>query len=249
MDQLLDRFSQALSRLIAEVFNFVRPVESLLDSLYQTSSRLRVEALSFLKQVGSLLDKFHQFLSPLLAEALSFVQPIAPQLYLPMLGGLLLAIFLLLLALVRSKRANVHNSKVFEREITFEDISAETANSSGVTTNDASAFQTEPAWSTAPNTPINPTQNAKAQTNGFTFFKRKSGTRDCVATAGSDTSSIDGTYALNSDSKVSGDDALLAGLEQEMLATRQLYLDGIISKEVYISETRVLYQKAQTLMT
>ncbi len=53
-------------------------------------------------------------------------------------------------------------------------------------------------------------------------------------------------------SKVNGnieDDEYLLGIEQEMLATRQLYLDGLISKEVYIAETRSLFQKAQTRMT
>ena len=30
-----------------------------------------------------------------------------------------------------------------------------------------------------------------------------------------------------------------------MLATRQLYLDGVISKDVYVAETRNLYSKAQ----
>ncbi len=45
------------------------------------------------------------------------------------------------------------------------------------------------------------------------------------------------------------DDVFLLGLEQEMLATRQLYLDGLISKEVYVTETRALYDKAQTRMT
>ena len=44
------------------------------------------------------------------------------------------------------------------------------------------------------------------------------------------------------------DDTFLIGLEQEMLATRQLYLDGMISKEVYVSETRALYSKAQSRM-
>ena len=37
----------------------------------------------------------------------------------------------------------------------------------------------------------------------------------------------------------------LAAIEQEMLATRQLYLDGVISKDVYVAETRNLYGKAQ----
>ena len=45
------------------------------------------------------------------------------------------------------------------------------------------------------------------------------------------------------------DDVFLLGLEQEMLATRQLYLDGLISKEVYVMETQMLYSKAQTRMT
>ena len=37
----------------------------------------------------------------------------------------------------------------------------------------------------------------------------------------------------------------LAAIEREMLATRQLYLDGVISKDVYVAETRNLYGKAQ----
>ena len=41
---------------------------------------------------------------------------------------------------------------------------------------------------------------------------------------------------------------VLVAIEQEMLATRQLYLDGVISKEVYVSETRALYGKAQQNM-
>ena len=45
------------------------------------------------------------------------------------------------------------------------------------------------------------------------------------------------------------DDVFLLGLEQEMLATRQLYLDGLITKEVYVTETRALYDKAQSRMT
>ena len=41
---------------------------------------------------------------------------------------------------------------------------------------------------------------------------------------------------------------VLVAIEQEMLATRQLYLDGVISKEVYVSETRALYGKAKQNM-
>ena len=50
-------------------------------------------------------------------------------------------------------------------------------------------------------------------------------------------------------SKSVEDDVFLLGLEQEMLATRQLYLDGLITKEVYVTETRALYDKAQSRMT
>ena len=70
------------------------------------------------------------------------------------------------------------------------------------------------------------------QKQGFHFFKK--------------------TNRDGSRSKANGnieDDVYLLGIEQEMLATRQLYLDGLISKEVYIAETRSLFQKAQTRMT
>jgi hypothetical protein len=40
----------------------------------------------------------------------------------------------------------------------------------------------------------------------------------------------------------------LSAIEQEMLATRQLFLDGVISKDVYLVETRSLYGKAQQHM-
>ena len=250
MDQLLDRFSHALSRLMAEAHIFVQLVGSLLDNFSQTLSRLTPEALGFVKQVGSLPDKFSQFLSSLLAEALYFLPPVPSKLYLPMLGGLVLTVLLLLLALMRSRRANAHASEAFEREITFEDISTETANNAAAITADATALQVEPAWPTAPDSADDPTENDGAQTNGFTFFKRKSGNRECVAaTTLNDISSSEGAYTSNNDSTVIGDDAVLAGLEQEMLATRQLYLDGTISKEVYVSETRVLYQKAKSHMT
>ena len=45
----------------------------------------------------------------------------------------------------------------------------------------------------------------------------------------------------------SDDDAALAAIEQEMLAIRQLFVDGHILKDVYVAETRRLYSKAKTL--
>ncbi len=76
------------------------------------------------------------------------------------------------------------------------------------------------------------THDESTQKQGFHFFKK--------------------TNRDGSRSKANGnieDDVYLLGIEQEMLATRQLYLDGLISKEVYITETRSLFQKAQTRMT
>jgi len=78
----------------------------------------------------------------------------------------------------------------------------------------------------------NHTDVGSTQKQGFHFFKK--------------------TKRDGSRSKENGnieDDVYLLGIEQEMLATRQLYLDGFISKEVYIAETRSLFQKAQTRMT
>ena len=68
--------------------------------------------------------------------------------------------------------------------------------------------------------------------SGFTFFRKRS--KD------------EGSQSETANPE---DDVFLLGLEQELLATRQLYLDGLISKEVYVTETRALYDKAQTRMT
>ena len=65
------------------------------------------------------------------------------------------------------------------------------------------------------------TQGVSTKDQGFQFFKK--------------------TNRDGAGSKANGnieDDVYLLGIEQEMLATRQLYLDGLISKEVYIAETR-----------
>ena len=166
-----------------------------------------------------------------------------------MLGGLVLTVLFLLLVLSHSKRANARASKEFGQEITFEDISAETADSAFTTNADTTASQVEPTRPVTQNTADNPNENASAQANGFTFFKRKSNTRECAAAPLSDTSLGEEDYTSNNASTALSDDDVLAGLEQEMLATRQLYLDGTISKEVYVSETRALYQKAKTRMT
>ena len=47
----------------------------------------------------------------------------------------------------------------------------------------------------------------------------------------------------------SDDDQVLAAIEQEMLAIKQLFADGHILKDVYVNETRRLYSKAKALRT
>ena len=201
--------------------------------------------------MDQLIDRISQIVSPLLAEALAFVPPVDSPLYLPMLGGLVVVALLLLLLLVRvrRKRTNAHASRVFGREVTFEDISAETAGNASAAASSAATPEnpaTEVAKPAA--TEMDPAENAEAQPTGFTFFKRKSAATEPRSAPAHDMSS--GGDANGADAAdAAGDDAVLAGLEQEMLATRQLYLDGMISKEVYVSETRALYQKAQTRMT
>ena len=150
---------------------------------------------------------------------------------------------------VRRRRTNANASRVFGREVTFEDISAETAGNASAAASSASA-PANPATEVAKPAAaeMDPAENAEAQPTGFTFFKRKSAATEPRSAPAHDMSS--GGDANGADAAdAAGDDAVLAGLEQEMLATRQLYLDGMISKEVYVSETRALYQKAQTRMT
>ena len=249
MDQLLDKFTEALLRLKAVAQSFVQLVESLLDSFFRTLSLLMAGAFEQLEEVEPFLNKFSQLLPLLLADLLDFFPPVVSELYLPMLGGLAVTILVLMIALMLNRRANARASKEFGRGITFEDISAETANGAIATTADITASKAESAWPTAQNTAVSPNENAIAQTNGFTFFKRKSGSIECAVAPSTNPLSGEEGYAPNNATTPIGDDVVLAGLEQEMLATRQLYLDGTISKEVYVSETRALYQKAKLRMT
>ena len=202
--------------------------------------------------MDQLIDRISQIVSPLLAEALAFVPPVDSPLYLPLLGGLVVVALLLLLLLVRvrRKRTNAHASRVFGREVTFEDISAETAgNASAAASSEATPenLATELAKPAAGE--MDPVENSEAQPTGFTFFKRKSAATEPRSVPAHDMSSGGDANGSDAADAAGDDDAVLSGLEQEMLATRQLYLDGMISKEVYVSETRALYQKAQTRMT
>lgn len=202
--------------------------------------------------MDELINTIFQTCEAILADLLAFVPPVDSPLFMPLLGGLLAAALLLfvwLMIRMRRHRLNARASKVFGREITFEDVSAEAADGENaqVHASAASAENVSAAKDAAlagdESAPGAATANAEAQPTGFTFFKRKPKSVDSAAV------SENCNPAPNAGDAGAGDDAVLAGLEQEMLATRQLYLDGMISKEVYVTETRALYQKAQGRMT
>lgn len=71
---------------------------------------------------------------------------------------------------------------------------------------------------------------------GFSFFRRKKSSNSKVA-------STDATDVADLPEMV--ETPALHAVEQEMLATRQLYLNGHISKDVYVAETRALYARAK----
>ena len=177
--------------------------------------------------------------------------------YFIMLGTLLLLLALLFVwLLIRLRRARLAKAAeiAFTPDVTFEDISAEAAATEpqgepepAVTAGQpAEAMDATPAPEPAPqkafkpvaqedqtiDTEANTGESGEAPTGGFRFFKRKPKT------------DVDGEATASPE-----DDVFLLGLEQEMLATRQLYLDGLITKEVYVTETRALYDKAQSRMS
>ena len=171
--------------------------------------------------------------------------------YFVMLGTLLMLLALLCIwLLIRLRRARLAKAAdaAFSPEVTFDDISAEAAAAQPPIEAEAEP-ETEPAPApqAAPQMAVQDSvaassaddeaspidgERGEAPAGGFRFFKRKSKATGDDATS----QSVE-------------DDVFLLGLEQEMLATRQLYLDGLITKEVYVTETRALYDKAQSRMT
>lgn len=167
------------------------------------------------------------------------------------LGGLVMLLALLLTwLLLRMRRARLARKRdaAPAPEMTFSDVTAEAA--------EAGMSNAPPMAEEAPEVPTAPQVAADVaaekdvaltaapaaqqdtapspptgEGSGFRFFKRKG--KDAAASSNGEPE----------------DDVFLLGLEQEMLATRQLYLDGLISKEVYVTETRALYDKAQSRMT
>ena len=222
--------------------------------------------------IDQMIETLSQLSTALLAEVMTFMPPVDPALHLPILAGsgaIVLLLLAFLVARIRKAQINARATEAFGREVTFEDISSEAASvNEAASAHGAQApVMPDKTAQVAGHTPAHvieeasaPADNAEAQPTGFTFFKRNS--KSSVAHVGTtqpasqdaDTGIAavgEAATAATHDSQMVAldDDAFLIGLDQEMLATRQLYLDGMISKEVYVSETRALYSKAQSRMT
>ena len=191
-------------------------------------------------------------ISAMIVEGLikSVPEPESP-LYWLMLGCLLMLLALLLmwlLVLMRRARLAKEGAATPAPEMTFSEVSAEAAAAAPEAEDEAPA-EREPEKPAVPQVAAEAAPGsaddavaggseaavpapATGEGSGFRFFKRKG--RGVASKPSSDDPE---------------DDVFLLGLEQEMLATRQLYLDGLISKEVYVTETRALYDKAQSRMT
>ena len=74
--------------------------------------------------------------------------------------------------------------------------------------------------------PDNTANNSETEAaDGFSFFKK----------------------AQDAETGETGEEPALVAIEQEMLSVRRLYTGGHVLKDVYVSETRRLYAKAQTI--
>jgi len=187
-----------------------------------------------MKQV---FEDFANIAAGIVGGVIKSIPEAGTQQYWIMLGTLLALLALLMVWLVlRLRRARLARraAAVFTPQVTFADISAEAA---------AESPSQAPHPRAAPELPAGAAAVSSGSENepvsGFRFFKKK--TKDAGLQPAGDATAR-GADDID-------DDIYLLGLEQEMLATRQLYLDGLITKEVYVSETRALYDKAQSRMT
>lgn len=193
------------------------------------------------------IEDFANFAAGMVGGVIHAIPEVGTQQYWIMLGALLVLLGLLMVwLLVRLRRARVARQvdAVFAPEVTFDDISAQAAaDSPAMAAQEVSAdapltASAETLATTSATTSATASGSESEPVAGFRFFKKKAKTAD-AQTAMPTTRSADDI----------DDDIYLLGLEQEMLATRQLYLDGLITKEVYVTETRALYDKAQNRMT
>jgi hypothetical protein len=237
-------------------------IEQLIETLSRLSTTLLTDATTLLTDATTLLTDA----TTLLTDATPLMAAVDPAHHAPILAGSGAVVLLLIASLVarlRKARINARASEAFGREVTFEDISSEAANANGTQAPVMPDIKAQVADYTSEHKDDEAAvfaDNAEAQPTGFTFFKRNSkssdanvgATQPASKDAGAGITAVGEAAPAAAQGNLTAnleDDAFLAVLEQEMLATRQLYLDGVISKEVYVSETRALYSKAQSRMT
>jgi hypothetical protein len=230
-------------------------IEQLIETLSRLSTTLLTDATTLLTDATTLLT-----------DATPLMAAVDPAHHAPILAGSGAVVLLLIASLVarlRKARIKARASETFGREVTFEDISSEAANANGTQAPVMPDIKAQVADYTSEHKDDEAAvfaDNAEAQPTGFTFFKRNSKSSEANVgamqpaskDAGAGITAVGEAAPAAAQGNLTAnleDDAFLAVLEQEMLATRQLYLDGVISKEVYVSETRALYSKAQSRMT
>lgn len=190
----------------------------------------------FLDDLEALLLKLVNYVNVLAVQigVAKHFKHIDPKLMVFALPSFLIALLILALWLKRKPKMS---DEVRKTEITFQDVALQTASNTEIEkSNQNETYPTEEDNSQSQDQTIkkaDPKASEMAQgKSGFTFFRKHK--------KGLTTGSVE---------KELEDDKFLLGIEQEMLATRQLYLDGLISKQVYVTETRSLYEKAQLRMT
>ena len=189
--------------------------------------------------MDSVINTVGNIVSSIIGGVVTASSGLSDTIFWAILSGFFLVVALLLVwVLVRLRRARRVKAAFSDVNMTFDDVSAEAAKGQARPAEVPLQKQPaagEPAPSPASAAPEPMPAAGEGQPTGFRFFKRKA-RRDDEQPVGEEATSAD-------------DDIYLLGLEQEMLATRQLYLDGLITKEVYVTETRALYDKAQSRMT
>ena len=189
-------------------------------------------------------------LGPAILAALSFFNTLIGSLVLLAFMGVLMIFSLILLSRSRKKQAAkaTVDDKMIEpsiepavdeagpaiSETAEEDMTVLATSAVGASADHAGDSGALASDSTAANSDASNIEAAAPA--GFSFFRRKKSSKPKVA-------STDSTDVADLPEMV--ETPALHAVEQEMLATRQLYLNGHISKDVYVAETRALYARAK----
>lgn len=190
-------------------------------------------------------------LGPAILTALSFFNTLIGSLVLLAFMGILMIFSLILLSRSRKKQAAKATADASVMEPSIEPPLDESA-SAAIATKDeditilaASSVTADAETAVEGGTPASGVAESTGDESdvevvapaGFSFFRRKKSSKSNAASA-------DKNDAGEMPEVV--ETPALHAVEQEMLATRQLYLNGHISKDVYVAETRALYARAKT---